>query len=291
LARGFDTEVVGTSDDSEVTTFTIVRTPGVSNHPVLNSLFNTVTNDGNSMVEFSGTRLVVDDTAGIVKDTSGIKSADDGTSLVDFVDHIGFALNVTEFSELVNGISGGNDALATGVAVLALDHGITANSGIPTLSLVVRAGFVGNGVVEDVFHGNSGVTTVASFVFTLVARQQDLRSQFKIGPLSLSGDLDSVSNGRGGGESPAGSAVLGNVLVSDKGQIVDTIDITPEPLIRDGTHVKGLKRSVNLRRKFFIRHVFVSLVEGQGSAHKDGQENNSELVHYLSRLYFEIISN
>jgi hypothetical protein len=262
LARGFNTEVVGTSDDSEVTTFTIVRTPGVSDEPVLNSLFNTVTDNGNSVVEFSGTGLIVDDTAGIVKKTSGIKSADNGTSLVDFVDHIGFALDVTELSELVDRISGGNNALATGVAVLALDHSITTNSSIPTLGLVVRAGFVGNAVVEDVFHGNSGVTTVASFVFTLVARQQDLRSQFKIGPLGLSGDLDSVSNGRGGGESPAGTAVLGNVLVSNESQIVDTVDIAPEPLVGDLALVEGLKRSVNLGRKFLIRDVLVSKVDG-----------------------------
>jgi len=104
----------------------------------------------------------------------------------------------------------------------------------------------------------------------LIARQKNLRSQFKIGPLGLSGDLDSISKGGGGGESPAGAAVLGDVLVSHKSEIVNTVGVVPKPLVGDSTGSKGLKGREDLRRLSFTRNTDVSLIEGEGNSEKDG---------------------
>lgn len=62
---------------------------------------------------------------------------------------------------------------------------------------------MGNAVVVDVFKGEGWVTSVASEVFTLVAGEEDLWRQFIVWESSLSGDLDSISQRGGGGESPA----------------------------------------------------------------------------------------
>jgi hypothetical protein len=171
IAFSFNTEVVGASDNSEETTFTIVRAPGVSNKPVFDTLFNAVTDNRNSMIEGISTSCVIDNTTSVVKKTSGIKSADDRASLVNFIDHSFFTINVAVFGNRVNRISGRNGTLVSRPAVLALDHIITADSSIPTLSLVIRATFVGNAVVGNIFKSKRGVTTVASQIFALIARQ------------------------------------------------------------------------------------------------------------------------
>jgi hypothetical protein len=270
LAFRLNTEVVSTSDNSEETAFTIVRSPGVSNKPVFDTLFNTVTNDRNSVIESISTSCIIDNTTSVVEEASSVNTADNGTSLVDFVDHSLFTINVTEFGNGVNGISGRNGALVSRPAVLALNHIIATDSSVPALSLVVRATFVGNSVVVDIFKGKSRVTTVAALVFALRAGQKNLRSQFEIGPLSLSGDLNSVSKSRGGGKGPAGTAVLGNMLVSHKSEVVDTVSVIPKPLIGSLAGSKSLEGSEDLGRELFTRNTDVSLVEGEGNSEKDG---------------------
>jgi hypothetical protein len=270
LAFRLNTKVVGTSDNSEETTFTVVRSPGVSDKPVFDTLFNAVTNDRNSVIEGISTSCVIDNTTSVVEETSSVNTADNGTSLVDFVNHSLFTINVTEFGNGVNGISGRNGALVSRPAVLALDHIIATDTGIPALSLVVRATFVGNSVVVDIFKGKSRVTTVAALVFALRAGQKNLRSQFEIGPLSLSGNLNSVSKSRGGGKGPAGTAVLGDMLVSHESEIVDTVGIVPKPLIGSLAGSKSLEGSEDLGRELFTRNTDVSLIEGEGNSEKDG---------------------
>lgn len=85
VAFRFDTEVVGTSDDSEITVLTVVSTPGVSDEPVWDVLLNTVTDDRDGVVEFLSAGSVVDDTTLVVDKTISIEGADDWTSLINFV--------------------------------------------------------------------------------------------------------------------------------------------------------------------------------------------------------------
>ena len=111
---------------------------------------------------------------------------------------------------------------------------------------------MGNAVVVDVFKGEGWITSVASEVFTLVAGEEDLWGQIIIGESSLSGDLDSVSKRRGGGKSPAGTAVLWDVLVSDQGEIIDTINVGPEMLGGEFLLGELLELSKNLGRLFLF---------------------------------------
>jgi hypothetical protein len=83
---------------------------------------------------------------------------------------------------------------------------------------------------------------VAALVFRL-ARDNDLGGDVDIGPGGIASDLDAIGEGRGGGVSPAGTAVLGNVLVADVGEVVGAVDVVPDDLLRDV--VLGLKRSVD----------------------------------------------
>lgn len=203
VAFSFDTEVVASSDDSEITVLTKVRTPRVSDEPVWDVLLNTVSDDGDSVVEFLSAGGIVDDSTLVVKETIGIEGADDWASLVDFVHHGFFTSDWTEFSDTVDWVIWWDEAALAWKAVLALDSGVALDTSVPTQSLVIRARFVGNVEFVDVFEGEGWVTSVASEVFTLVAGQEDLWGQFIIRPSSLSGDLDSVSQSGGDSESPA----------------------------------------------------------------------------------------
>ena len=55
---------------------------------------------------------------------------------------------------------------------------------------------------------------------------EDLRSELSSRPGSLGHEAKTVRNGRSGGESPAGSAVLRNVLVLGDGDVGDAVNVT-----------------------------------------------------------------
>jgi len=76
----------------------------------------------------------------------------------------------------------------------------------------------------------SGVGASVASESGVVARQENLRSDVDVGPGSLSGDLDAIGESRGGGVGPAGATVLWDVLVSDVGEVVSTLNIVPDPL-------------------------------------------------------------
>lgn len=66
-----------------------------------------------------------------------------------------------------------------------------------------------------------------------------MRSDVNVGPLSLSGDLDSVGEGRGGSLSPARTAVLGDMLVLQVSQVVNSVDVVPNPVVRERLALNG----------------------------------------------------
>jgi hypothetical protein len=61
----------------------------------------------------------------------------------------------------------------------------------------------------------------------LFTGNQNLGSDVNVGPGSLAVNFDSVWKCWGRGLSPAGATVLGDVLVLDVGQVVDTVHVTP----------------------------------------------------------------
>jgi hypothetical protein len=125
------------------------------------------------------------------------------------------------------------------LAVLAHHDGGAFNTVIVTSSSVNRASLIGNvGVVHE-FESRQGIASVASHVI-LITRDHDLGRDVDVWPGSLPCDLDSVRQRRCGGLSPAGSTVLGNMLVLDVGKIVDSVHVVPDPVVRKGLRFKRL---------------------------------------------------
>ena len=70
---------------------------------------------------------------------------------------------------------------------------------------------------------------MAAVVF-LLKGDDDLRKNVDIRPISLSGDIDSIKKGKGRSMSPARTTVLWNMLVSHVGQVVNAVNVIPEPV-------------------------------------------------------------
>jgi len=96
-------------------------------------------------------------------------------------------------------------------------------------SSVDRASFVSDFVVGHPLESVVSLSTMATIITT--ARNENLRSDVDIWPSSLSSDLDSIGKGRGGSMSPARSTVRWNMLVSQVGQIVGSLNRVPDPLL------------------------------------------------------------
>jgi hypothetical protein len=110
-------------------------------------------------------------------------------------------------------------------------------------SHVDGASLIGNFISGHPLESSESITTVATEIGEL-ARDENLRGDVNIGPGSLAHDLYSIRHGRGCGMSPAGTTVLRNVLVSHVGQVVHTVDIVPDVLLRK---LNSLERSRYLR--------------------------------------------
>jgi hypothetical protein len=92
---------------------------------------------------------------------------------------------------------------------------------------VVLARVFGDTVFLSEFVDTSSVTTFATTTSTAVDNSLDGKSNF--GESGLSGDVDSVSQGRGTSLSPARSAVNGDVLVLSPRNPVSSVDVSPIP--------------------------------------------------------------
>jgi hypothetical protein len=90
-------------------------------------------------------------------------------------------------------------------------------------------------------------------IVVLGARDDNLRCDVNIWPLSISGNLYSVRECRGCRLSPAGSAVEGKMLVLEVGEIVGIVNIVPDPLFRKSN---VLQRFVDMRalQDFVVLH-------------------------------------
>jgi hypothetical protein len=141
-----------------------------------------------------------------------------------------FTIDTIVFINTVFKVLIGDDASLTRRAVSAHFHGRAFTTVIVTSSEVDRASLISDVVLVDPIVSKDWKTTMATHI-RLLARDENLRGDVDIGPGSISLDLDSIGQGRGGSMSPAGTAVRGNVLLSNVSQIVNTVDIVPDPLL------------------------------------------------------------
>jgi hypothetical protein len=225
---GFDCHVVGAANHSEETLFTPVGTPGVSDNPELDTVFDTPTDDGDFVVDIHSTGGILEDTASVVVSElfGGSNTAGNWTTLVDFVHHVGFTTDLAVLVDSVGAVGLLSPAALAWSAVSA-DNISSAGSTVGvTTSHVVGAGFVGDIVVVNPLVSSDSITTIATEIGCLT-RDQNLRSQVDIWPLSVSGNLDTIAEGGGGGEGPARTAVEWDVLVASEGQEVGGVDVGP----------------------------------------------------------------
>jgi len=181
------------------------------------------------VVEFPSLSSDVDETGLVVFDPGRIDHASNRTSVVDFVKHLVFTVDVTVFLGLVDGVAFRDFTDTLFITDTALNSFVTGSTIFPTLSLVVGARFISDTVLVHVFEGTRSTTTVTTRVTR--AGKDDLRRNNDIGTGSISHNLDSVGESGGTTESITTTAVLRNVMVSDDSKIVLTIDIVPEEVL------------------------------------------------------------
>jgi len=97
--------------------------------------------------------------------------------------------------------------------------------------LVVVAGLIGNTRVVGISVHGEIITTIARA--SVAAVNDVLWAEVSRGPRATAEDVDAISQSRGRAESPAGAAVLRNVLIAGRGEVVSARDIAPVPISRD----------------------------------------------------------
>ena len=167
-------------------------TPRVSDEPVLVTILDTISDNGDIVDNFSVTSLITEDTTGVVLESiwDG-DTASKGTSLIDLLHHIFFTSNFTVFINTVGVIIGWDVASLTRVAVTAHGHGGANLTVVVTTSHVGGAGLISDVVLVDPLESVEGKSTVATIIRGLT-RDEDLRGDVNLGPGTITSDLDSI---------------------------------------------------------------------------------------------------
>ena len=152
-------------------------------------------------------------------------SAGDRSTSVNLLHHVLFSLHATVLLDVVLGV------VLDGMARISATA-VTANvevSALVVIGSVTHATLLGNSHGLHHLVGREHVSSVATLSI-ISAVDNDLRRELLSRPGSLGHETKTVRNGRGSGESPAGSAVLGNVLVLGDGDVGDTVNVTTREL-------------------------------------------------------------
>jgi hypothetical protein len=201
--------------------------------------------------------------------------------------HVFFSLNSGELVDSVNLVVVGDETSFTRVAISGDLHGRTLGSVVVTTGHVNGSLSIGDLVGAHPFESLESFSSVATTgVIIKITRDKNLRGDVNIGPGCFTGDLDTIGKSRGGGLSPARSAVLRDVLVPDVGKVVFTIDIVPKNLVGD---VLVLERSVlnaqDRGLRFLVSRelrIDVLLAHDKG-AHKSGDgESFHKVCFYIN---------
>ena len=268
VAVALNSEVVNTSADAEETLLTPVGTPGVSHGPIWLAVLNTVTNDGHGMynLHVSG-GIAVNAASVIFKRLRNRNSGSNWTTLVDFLHHGLFAFYRAVLIELVDSVLRGYNASLARAAVSAVFHGRALLTVVVSTGLVDRAGSISDLVLMNPSEGSQGGASVAA-ESVFLARDQNLWGQVDVGPGSVSGDLDTIGEDRGGSVGPAGTAVLGNVLVENVRQVVGVVDVVPDPLLWELDVLEGFS-NIFLNERGLVGWVFDRYLSVSGGDNAD----------------------
>jgi len=278
-AVALDTDVVGSTDDLEEALIAPGTSPGVSNEPVLDTVLDAVSDDGDLVDEVGCAGLVLEDASAL----EVLKFLGDGDRAGDWaalklVDH--GSLAGCQLVELINA----EDevfllcpAALSGGAVHADDLIVAGEAVVVTPGLVVRAGLGGDVVLLDVAEGVVGVATMAALV--IGAGDEHLGRDVDISPDSLPSDLDPVTEDGGRGKGPAGPAVLWDMLVPGHSQEVNAINIIPEELGREVVH--RLVKQGSLDDWCGVPLGLEARVEALGVDRNEAKQSNGDYLQHL----------
>ncbi len=118
---------------------------------------------------------------------------------------------------------------------------------------------------------------------SIFAGNDDLRADKDIGPLGLSLDLDSVTQGAGCWEGPAGSAVNGDVLVFLNGKVVDATDIAPPKVSRKVSQGDFGDFIDDMRLKVMVGDVSAVGRQVQGGKGAEDQDHKNDSIFHEIR--------
>lgn len=110
-------------------------------------------------------------------------------------------------------------------------------------------GFVGNTVLGDVLVHTTGVATAARATATAVDQHLRSKDNLRVGALSM--NLDPIGEGCGGSERPARATVLRDMLVASFGEVIGTIDVSPEKRIWQRRYAHDLMRTSTIHTLAF----------------------------------------
>jgi hypothetical protein len=234
-----DGNVVGATANANKSVLSVMATPGVTYSPVLLSgdLVNTISDNRDVVDDVHVSGLVtVDARLVVLKRLGHGDTAGDGATLHNFLHHVNLSDDFTELFDSVNVVGVRDVASLTRGAVTADVHSGAQLAVVEALGAVDGAGLISHFVVVHPFISVVCLTTVAAKIFIFTG-DDNLGRYVDIGPGSVTGDLDAIRESGGGGVGPAGTAVLGDVLVADIGKVVGVVDIVPEPLFGEVSDV------------------------------------------------------
>lgn len=172
VATLFNVKHINTSQLSVETLFTPVRSPRISDDPVIGSVsFLTPTNNGDNVISSRiSSSIIVNTTSVVVSQIfSGIDVTSNRTSVVDFLHHILFTSNITVFGDSVNLSVFLSPTSLSRHAVLAHNLSRTAETVVVTVGLVRRTRFISDIVFLNPLESGTRVTTVTT-VGVIIAR-------------------------------------------------------------------------------------------------------------------------
>lgn len=245
--RALVLEFKGTEGNTNVTHFSPIFTPGVANNPVVLGTFYSPSDDRDDMVNRSTT--LSSNTSLVLKDRGRVDTtADRSTSIDLFLHACGAGDKAIESTILVNGgvgelakflteaavvgegraSSGNATNLTGGVDVFAEAFGGLAAAGEVRIGSLVRDSSASFGDRMEPLIDTRDRATVARTDVSAVENM--LNTQVDVSSFGFTGNFDTVSKGRDGSMSPAGTTILRNVLVAIHGAVVDTVLVTPREL-------------------------------------------------------------
>mmetsp|Transcript_100151 Transcript_100151/g.323030 ORF Transcript_100151/g.323030 Transcript_100151/m.323030 type:complete len:388 (+) Transcript_100151:683-1846(+) len=229
LAVRLDAQGVLATADAEPAVVPPVGAPAVTPDPVVLAPLRTVTDDGDGVV-----RLLLA-AAGALHDAEvgqlledrvlAADGARDGPPLQ--LSHHGLgAIDQAELLHTVLRVLLHRGAALPGTAVHADILGAAGASRVMALGLVELAGLLGQAVLVDEAVGRQRIAPTAAVV-VLVAVQHDLHGQVDLARTRALGDADAVGERCGRCEGPAGTTVLGDVLVARGGGVGVATEVPP----------------------------------------------------------------